>query len=388
MNLDVLNFKKYNLYLLVINIFLFLLLSKDGMLKYFFVVGIAGMLFACMSKRIKHIEKLYFFLPWLFYIFVGWGFCVVQDSVNINSFKQTIFYLIPIMLAFVVSSCFKKYLRDFVDMQFIAILLVFLGRGIRNYTQSDLMESQYAFIFGVYLLYYFWNKRYFSSAMSATALYLANKRIALLATILTVCYLLFLKLLKKEKLKLFILHISNILILGGVFAYIYIIKSGIMGNVVAKYKINTMGRANVYGMISESYSFSLKYLGKGIGSVQVLVRELGLSTYQLLHNDILSFYIELGFVGFLIFWIVYCAIFYDLLKKLSTETMIITLGLFVFTVIVFMTDNISIYINYFYPFYVIIFSLLEEGKNMLEGKQNGKKRYTDARLRLSICENS
>lgn len=385
MSLNTFNFKMHNVYLLAANIVLFLLMGRAGVIKYIFVLGMIGMLSLCMNKRIKDIDKLYFFLPWLFYIFAGWGFCVVQDSVNANSYKQTIFYLIPITLAFVISTYLKKYLRDLVDIQFLAILLVFLLTGIQNFTKSDLMESQYAFIFGAYLLYYFWNKQYCLSVVSVIALYLANKRIALLAAVLTVCYLIFLNVLKKEKAQLLILRVSNILILGGVFAYIYIIKSGILGRITAKYKINTMGRTNVYGMISEAYTFSLKYLGKGIGSVQVLVRELGISTYQLLHNDILSFYIEIGFVGFLIFWTIYCTIFILLLKRVSTQTMCIVFGLFVFTVIVFMTDNISIYINYFYPFYVMIFSLLERDREMLERNQDGKKRYIDDRCGFFVC---
>lgn len=363
-------------YIFIINILLFVILHREGMLKYLFALGVMGVSLVCRNMRIKRSEKIYFFLPWLFYILVGWGCGIAQKNINAYSFKQTIFYLIPLLLSFMVSACIKNNWDAWITMQFWAIIGVFLVMGILYWGQGDLMESQYAFIFGAYILYFVWNRKYFFGALAAAGLYLATKRIAIIATILVLCFLLFLRVVKSAEMKRRILRLSSILALGVPFIYIYIIRSGILEKLVYRYDIQTMGRLNIYTMMSEHYFLGLSYLGKGIGSTRAIVEGFGFESYQLLHNDILSFYIELGFLGFLIFWIIYIAIFWRLINKIDIDKMIILLALFIYTVIVFMTDNISIYMNYFYPFYMMLFSLMDKEK-VLEEKKIGKKRFFD-----------
>ncbi len=363
----------------IMNIVLFSILCQEGTLKYLFALGVTGMLLAYMNMRIKCTEKIYFFLPWLLYSFVGWGYCAVRNNINEYSFKQTIFYFVPLLLGFMVSACLKKDSNMWITMQFWSLMVVFLVNGVLYWGQGDLMESQYAFIFGAYILYFVWSKQYFLGVTATIGLYLATKRIAIIATILMLCFLAFFKAVKSVALKRTLLRLSSILILGVPFVYIYIIRSGILEKIVYRFNIQTMGRLNIYTMMSGHYFFGVHYLGRGIGSARTIVESFGFENYKLLHNDILSFYIELGFMGVFIFWGIYAAIFWNLINKINTDKMVILLALFIYTIIIFMTDNISIYVNYFYPFYILLFSLMDKG-TLSEEKKIGKKRFFDFNL--------
>ena len=372
-----LNVRKARIF--IMNIALFVILRQEGTLKYLFALGVAGMLLLLKNMRIRRTEALYFFLPWLFYILAGWGWCVLQGNINVYSVKQTVFYMVPLLLGFMVSACLKGDRDTWIAMQFWAILAIFLISGILNWGQGDLMESQYAFVLGIYFILFLWKKRFLLGVLAAMGLYLATKRIAILATVLTICFLLFFRAVRNEALKQRLLRVSILLTIGVPFLYIYVIRSGILEKLVYHFNIQTMGRLNIYGRMSEYYYLGFSYLGKGIGSARAIVESFGYEHYQLLHNDILSFYIELGFIGFLIFWIMYGAIFFKLCRKVNTDKMIILIAMFIYTVIIFMTDNISIYMNYFYPFYILFFSLLDKGA-IPEEKKIGKTGFFNFNL--------
>ncbi len=65
--------------------------------------------------------------------------------------------------------------------------------------------------------------------------------------------------------------------------------------------MNSMGRLNVWEYFAQFYKFSPAYIGLGLGSVQQLLDVLNNAYFARIHNDILMYYIELGFVGFAIF---------------------------------------------------------------------------------------
>lgn len=360
MDLRDIHFKLYTVLLLALQIVLFFALGRSGVVKYLFAIAVAGMIFAFMNKKDNCIDKLYFFVPWLVYIVIGLLLCIYQESFNALSIKQSLFYLSPLMMAFVISIFCKNYMKELVDVQFWAIVIVFLQWGIQHFTRVNLMESQYAFIFGAYLIYYLYYKRFILTGFSFVMLYLADKRIGMLAAVLVACWFVFLWFFKKEKHKLFLSNVLYTVVIAVMFGYIYIIKEDILLRFTSKYKINTMGRANVYSMMSPLYELSPDYIGSGIGTVKNAVENLGISSYQLLHNDVLSFYIELGFIGFLIFWLMYWLLLRRLSKRLSVSQFVIVAGLFVYTFLLLTTDNISIYINYFYPFYMMIFAAMED----------------------------
>lgn len=327
-----------------------------GSIKYLLVLGIAGFLFVIMHKQADYTNRFLIILPWLFYVLWGMSICVVRQSFCSQSGKQVMFYLIPYVLAFTVATYVKEDREIYLDCQFGAITCVFLLWAARAVSP----ESQFAFILGAYFVYYFYRRRYAFCAVAFVLLYYADKRIVLLVSIACVGYIFALRIFKKDEVqKKLTLFAYGCLVLI-LFAYIAIIKNDTFLQVTSRYKINTMGRSNVYSLMGKFYDFSPTYMGSGIGTVIGMVKSLEYPSYQLLHNDILMFYIELGFIGFLIFWLIFGGVLKQLSKTLSADGFVLIATLLFYSFLVYTTDNISIYFNYSYSLYVIIFMVEQE----------------------------
>jgi hypothetical protein len=240
-------------------------------------------------------------------------------------------------------------------------MFIFIRDGISRYSPSDLMESKYAFIFGAYFIYFSYKKHFIYEIVDLVLLYLAHKRIAMLGAIAVWASFKIYNFFFKRK------NIKPVMVCFALFdiamlMYLYLIRNGILNEYVSKFEINTMGRTNVYDKIAAIYTMSPLYGGSGIGTVRVFLENLGLPAFKLLHNDLLSIYIETGFWGFIIFWVIYLGVVKYNSKYVQAQNIIIMVCLLMYTFINFMTDNISIYISYLYPFYFMIFELLTHKK--------------------------
>lgn len=345
----------------------------SGSLKYLFVLGLTGLVFLIMPKKGTYIERMLFVLPWLFYAMYGLLLGTWNHSITGQSLKQVMFYLIPFMLAFTISAYVKD--RDiFLDCQFFATAAVYLIWTLRAPTS----ESQYAFIFGIYFIYYFYQRRYVLDIVAFALLFYADKRIVLLVSFACVGYLIGMRILKRESWQRNITLIAYDVLVVIMFGYVAIIKNGLFLKLTNLYQINTMGRDNVYTLMGKFYTFSPAYLGAGIGTVSEMVKSLEYNAYQLLHNDILSFYIEIGFWGFLCFWFLYRIVIHKIAKTLDGYGFVFVVTVLFYTFLVYTTDNISIYLNYCYTLYIMIFMMMiehpKENKTKIEVEGSGKTR--------------
>lgn len=345
--------------LILLNIVLFFGMSKGGIAKYFFVLGVAGFVLLVMPKNDRMKDKLLLFLPMAFYILMGMAVCVFRDEYNDCTFKQPLFYLVPYLAALVIS-CYSKWEDDYLLCQFWGIVAVFLVNGLLHFSRTDLMESQYAFIIGVYVIYFFYKRYYYYFCISLPLMYLAHKRIVMAAVLAILAFLVVGRIIKNRTLKHFIIRLSYIGTALVMFLYVYVIKSGIYVSFMAKHNINTMGRANAYTFVAPYYEFSTGFWGRGMGSAQLIIKGMRSHSFDLLHNDILSLFIEIGFWGFMIFLVLYYIVISKLTRKYDSNVMFMIVALYIYTFINYMSDNISIYINYFFPLYMIIFTLLDE----------------------------
>lgn len=363
-------FRLYTIIYLIFHIAVMAVLSMGGFEKYLFCIGVGGFIFILMNKKISNSDMLVFALPWLFYIVWGLFLCIAKQNFGSNTLKQVLFYLIPFFMAFIVAIYFKKNMPVFVDTLFWATLIIFFVTGIRSFNRANLMESQYAFTFGLFALYFFFYKKYIQLLPCLVGLYLANKRIALGAVLIGIAFYMFFFLLRKERVRRAWLIIVYLCMVVAVELYIYLIRSGVMERFFARYRINSNGRMNIYGLMAEFYEFGVDYAGAGIGMVRDYVSSFGFSAFQLLHNDLLSMYIEIGFCGFLFFLLLYGYVLLRRSKRWNADAAVFVMGIFVYTFVLFATDNVSIYINYFYPLYVVVFAAI----NGMERRKNGKKR--------------
>jgi hypothetical protein len=124
------------------------------------------------------------------------------------------------------------------------------------------------------------------------------------------------------------------------------------------FNLNSNGRLKIYDRIMTEFEFSLGYMGRGLGVIENLLEHWNIPTFANLHNDLMKFYIEIGFWGLLIYLLSYYVMFYLTEKIAGESAMMYLLGILSYTFVLFATDNVSIYLVYLIPFYTTIFAVL------------------------------
>jgi toxin CptA len=140
------------------------------------------------------------------------------------------------------------------------------------------------------------------------------------------------------------------------------IRSPLFDWIVDTFEIDTMGRQGLYDYFKSVYDFSPTFRGYGIGYVTRYISILteqkvgifGEHSFGGMHNDIVTLYIELGFVGYSL-WVWYEVRFRIMwiMKKYGVRAARILLYGTLYTFITYATDN-----TVFYCYINTIFMLL------------------------------
>lgn len=106
------------------------------------------------------------------------------------------------------------------------------------------------------------------------------------------------------------------------FAYTYICTTDVYSELATRFGIDTASRVRIYANFRRCYDVSFTYLGQGVGfvtkSLTILQqsRSFGVGGITALHNDLLLQYIELGFIGSILWFVYYI---FRLPKKLKNR---------------------------------------------------------------------
>ncbi|PTQ85936.1 hypothetical protein C8U37_10239 [Trichococcus patagoniensis] len=352
------------------------ILSTNGFLKYLVVILISMILLLKNRKINITLEIKGILYPIVYYVLIGIMIAILSGNVSIYTFKQIAFYSVPCLFSIALySSVSLKRFKKMTQIQFWSILIIFLIKKIPEYNPIDLLESELAFVFGAYILYFIYLKKNFNVSIAIIALILAHKRIVIVAIVI-VTFIYYIIDIFKEVNKRKVLMSVYIVFIGLAFFLIYFIKSGEFLLFVREYQINTQGRADyIYPIFNDLYSFSIFFSGRGIGYVLNVLHVYPLKN---LHNDILAMFIEIGFVGSIIYFYLYKLFFDRLYIRKGERIARFIMLLFIYTFILYISDNVSIYISYLIPFYMIILS----SRNNDEISQNTKKIQNSTRSNL------
>ena len=223
--------------------------------------------------------------------------------------------------------------------------LEFLKRRI---IENGFAESVLAFVFGMYIIYYAYCKRWSNLIIAVVLMYCSEKRIAMLAAFvaLMVMMILWLALIIWGAVTVFVLF------------YVWAICSGTLAYFCQGIGINTNGRIKMYTSVVEWFGNSTIVFGKGLGIVEKLLEYWKLVGFNNLHNDLLKFYIEIGIVGLSLYLLSYGIAIKLIGNKFGNKPMSLFLVVGIYTIALFATDNVSIYIIYLIPMYSIYFAAL------------------------------
>lgn len=343
-----------------------LVLHQEGVLKY--ILFSIYVIYKMFKYNVRFCKKDFLIImPHLVFGIFGVLLSLTSNYVFL-AFKEFLFLIVPIFGAVVLFLSSNNKSGLYVDAIFEAIFTVFLVDGIKIFNITDLMESTYAFIFGIFLIYYAYKKKPLMFLVSCVAVVLSAKRIVWASSIICV-FLLYIFTRKRISLKIekkfdkFLTLLSFVVPII-LLVYVFWIINGEISSFMYQHNINSMGRLTVWEYFSQYCSFSLTYVGKGLGYVQNILNELNNPFFARIHNDILLYYIQFGFLGFFVFFYLHIFVIIVLFKdkKLNYKSSITLLLFVLFELLCYCTDNISIYINFLFPLYFIMMHIINSRK--------------------------
>lgn len=210
--------------------------------------------------------------------------------------------------------------------------------------------GDYTYAFGVFFFFFLSHsdkgkKNIIHLILSLVFFLMAFKRASILAIALCVLFCYLVKKFNDKWRERSCILVGTGLVIAA-FAYVVMVKYGILDWIVETFNINTMGRMILYRFICQYFEFSITYLGYGIGFVNRLFQsriEAGNPVFagiEALHSDILLRYVELGFLGFS-FWIIYEIILVPLwfFKRADSLSGVLVMGISIYYYLTCFTDN-------------------------------------------------
>lgn len=369
-----------------------------------YIIGIICCIMLFLSLLVKNQMK--FSVPytikkisgWMFFpIIAAWiysCFIIILNPMEFSgiftrSFSNVAFAFLAIIQGMLVYLYFRE---DAVNLTFIAyvacfmtsVLVAFINGGFSQfasmlfdstYNGSVLEMSELTPAICLFMIYYLYKNRYRGMSKKETAirvgicffiLIVGMKRILILSSAVIIFLYWFLKR-KNERINKWINIISVGLVIV-IYVYIYGIRSGLIYDLLEKYNINTMSRMQLWKAVSGTYDFSPLYFGRGLGYSSKWMDYnwsttgiLGLSQTTGLHNDLLKYFIDLGFLGSGIYIYLYLNfISRKIGKLLDRKAEVVYFLLMVLQILCWFTDNVSGFHVFMWPFYLITFSLLSD----------------------------
>ena len=209
------------------------------------------------------------------------------------------------------------------------------------------------FVMGVYVIYFLFfcngeKHRYLFAGIALFFFMAGLKRIAFLSMLIAIVFAVFaLWLSPKGQIRL--VTITSILLVAFCYFYISIIHSGAFTAFLTEHEIDLMGREKIYDYISNFYTISPSYLGRGYEFCVHLLKSVRHTKDQVLtvdaiHNDILKMYVELGFWGFFL-WITgyYMYQTHWFITRCGERTAVCFMTINVYMLISYLTDNTMFY---------------------------------------------
>ena len=237
-------------------------------------------------------------------------------------------------------------------------MLNVIGRGMSQ-SESYVELHEIAYILGLYivfLLYIYKTKKIRISKVTAFFIVfffiLSWKRIGIFAVFALAIYGYFFYRKKPHK-KAFYLTVTGVVMVIVCHVYVSFSASNELALLLKSYGINMMGRDIIYGYFRRFCTYSIDFLGQGIGFTGrqfdfVTSADLyNMASVKAVHNDFLKLFIELGFCGFAV-WCAWWSIKIpsNIRSKYDINAAFSCMLLIMYTFILYTTDNTDSYFNY------------------------------------------
>lgn len=226
--------------------------------------------------------------------------------------------------------------------------------------------------------------------LSIVVFVVAWKRIGIFAVALTYLYFVLFSHSKRSN-KSFFVKVTGIAGTIICIVYVSLIVSGEFVALLKSFGIDMMGRDIIYNYFRKFTSFSPTFIGKGVGFVgrqfdyTTSADLYNMASIRALHNDFFKMYIELGFVGFVV-WIFWWLIRLPqvIQNRYGVKKAFICLLFILFAFILYTTDNTESYTNFQMELSAIItyfscFYVDRNTKSKMEESVNGEMGFENSK---------
>jgi|GEM_PF-6916810 len=342
-----------------------------------------------MTIRIKSDDIVFydFIVPWIVIMF----YSVVIELIRGNPLSyiaRSVMIVLYILVSYLLAYwSHKRFGAESIKLTFMACILsntyvvmqLFIKSGLRNAVlemlslgsnSSSILEIHtLTYIFGFFLLYYFFSeneKKWSKVSISLLFVYLGMKRAVFLALFIALAVGIVLKKVD-SKYRNLVIKISSVMVLIGIFAYLYIIRVGILEAIADSYNIKTMSRIKFWNYFRIYYEFSPSFWGRGISFCEKIMmmsaRELNISYVTNLHNDILRLYISIGFVPMILYvWYFITVRTQHIHKAAAKESAYRYFVLAIYFIITMFFSNVGYGFSCNLIFMILVLNILSEGK--------------------------
>ena len=265
--------------------------------------------------------------------------------------------------------------------EFIKLVLSFAENTGETIVKAEIHEL--AFCLGAYIIYMLYKpkkKLWFWALFAVTCFCFlaAFKRIATVAIAVVAVIRIIFFLIRKISEKAVIRAANTVMLIMTILlvAYILVIKLDVF-TYMEKAGIETNGRAFIYSHVNEYYDFSPLFPGRGIGFLTYQLNEVVSLGVSAVHNDFLQFYIDLGFIGYILWLLSMTVLRTAYFGKDDADTALITMLLTVYLIIVSSTDN-----TMNYPLLTTVMGVLIIGNGYKNKVKKQAERYDTRTLGL------
>lgn len=386
--------------------------------KYYIGIGLTVFFFLVYMYRKKNwfplnkkelILAVMFVMPvlvaYLYSIALDFLWPVEYAGYDTRALSGLVFHLIVVVQAYFTHVILKEraVIYTFVAVAlnyFTSIIVAFSKDGLTQfvalisdtgYVGSVLEMHEVAPIISLFLFYFWYQFRFEKFSVKKTIvrlsicfiiMFCSMKRIVFLSSFITLFMFELLRYVYVRRTKVitipvrFVIRAMGFVMLFVMFAFVLFIESGLLYEFLRIFNINSMARAEFWKGISSEYSFSLLFLGRGMGFVSKWMDNNwmnlgvpGMVQSTGIHSDVLKYYIELGFCGFFLYFYYYLIVLTKKIDKvLGLSKSILYFVLMFVQFLVYFTDNISAYHNYQWIMYLIFFSLVGTENDNAEKK--------------------
>ncbi|MUU79060.1 hypothetical protein [Winogradskyella endarachnes] len=287
---------------------------------------------------------------------------IISFDLSFRFFEESLLILLPILSVILITTVIKKPVGVILDHLFFVYAIIFIVTNINFFFNVNIIndfilalttstlktESWMAFPFGLFTIFYLIEKRKKRAIISVILFLLAFKRISILGAILGLSIYWFFSIRNKRASNKKNVYYWFIFLN---FALLIIVYNFIQGNFdelitnITGISPNwfTQGRLRVYTDTLNHFSSNLLF-GNSLGSTNLFLTD-NFENISFLHSDILKIIIEMGFISYLV-WV------FGFFKINLVNKKVIPL--LVFMNLLFLSDNVFIYFDTLFIFYLLI----------------------------------